>query len=94
MHFRYSLFLEEVIDEMGADPQQGKKVKQAARHLFEMSVESAHKNLISDPVTSVTICLHHPQGTVRQKAVEKLLEDPKLVCQNPFGILISKISHE
>ncbi|RUS79382.1 hypothetical protein EGW08_012842 [Elysia chlorotica] len=76
---KYSLVLEEVIQEMGADPKRGKKVKQAARHLFKMSVESAHKNLISDPVTSVTICLHHRQGIVRQRAVEKLLEDPKLI---------------
>ncbi|GFR92021.1 HEAT repeat-containing protein 1-like [Elysia marginata] len=76
---KYSSLLEEAIDEMVADSEQGKKVKKTTRLLFKMSVEAAQKNLISDPASSVTVCLYHPQSIVREKAVEKLLEDPKLI---------------
>ena len=79
MHLRYSSLLDEAIAELGSDPTQGKKMKKTARCLFKMSVESAQKNLVSDPVSSVTICLHHRQGIVRQRAVETLLGDPNLV---------------
>ncbi|GFN81361.1 heat repeat-containing protein 1 [Plakobranchus ocellatus] len=76
---KYSLCLDAAIAELSSAENLGKKMKKTARRLFKLSVETAHKTLMSDPGSNVTICLHHRQDIVRQKAVETLLEDSSLI---------------
>ena len=58
-----------------------KKIQVIARKLHELSIKYAIKDLESDPDSSLSLCLHHHDGSVRECAVKKLVQNTDMVSK-------------
>ncbi|XP_059178279.1 HEAT repeat-containing protein 1-like [Physella acuta] len=75
---KFPAVLDCVIKELSAE-RNSEQVLNVLNSLFERSMLAADRDLVSDPLSCMVICLHHRQGSVRKKAVERLLQDTSLM---------------